>query len=765
MAETYIEHDEVENLRCQVGALEELLDVHEETVRQQTARLEDLIRSRTWELTLTNQLLEKEIAQRDRAQKALRESQERFELAMRGANDGLWDFDVETGKAYYSPRWKSMLGYRDDEIENTFEGGIACIHPDDRPSVLEAIEAYKAGKREKFEVEFRMRHKDGHFVSVLSRGFGVRDLTGRVIRMVGTHVDLTQRKAAAEALRASERSHREIFNTVTDSILVFDYQAGVVADANESVCELLGCTHEEALRLRLADLCVGEPPFTEENAQKVVQQAVENGWFQLEWLLRTRRGEPLWVDVILKRANIDGQDRVLMVGRDIRERKRAEAELARHREHLEELVQERTAELAAADKDLRWKTAFLEALSESSLDGILVVDQDNRRLLTTQRLVDLWNVPADILADPDDAALVNYVVGMARDPETFRQRVVYLYAHPTEASRDVVEFTNGVVMDRYSTPVLGPNGEHYGRVWFFRDITAQRQAEEERERLNKQLLETSRRMGMADVATGVLHNVGNVLNSVNVSGTLVTDKIRNSKLPQLVRAVDRMKEHADDLGAFVTEHPQGKHVLRFLDELAAQLTREREGVQAELQSLMNNVDHIKQVVSMQQSYAKAGGVTITTSVDELLDDAIQIQAASFSRHHIEVVRETRGVSAVQIDKQKTLQILVNLLANAKHALRDARREDRRLTVRVEPAGDDRFRLEVADNGVGIAPENLTRIFTHGFTTKSDGHGYGLHNSALAAQELGGTLTAWSDGLGRGATFTLELPLKPAENKK
>jgi signal transduction histidine kinase len=134
-----------------------------------------------------------------------------------------------------------------------------------------------------------------------------------------------------------------------------------------------------------------------------------------------------------------------------------------------------------------------------------------------------------------------------------------------------------------------------------------------------------------------------------------------------------------------------------------------------------------------------------------------------SRHEVEVVREFESVPTLNVEKHKILQILVNLLRNAKYACHDSERADKRLTVRVAN-GEGRIRISVIDNGVGIPPENLTRIFNHGFTTRKDGHGFGLHSSALAAKEMGGSLTVRSDGVGQGATFTLELPeSQPADN--
>jgi signal transduction histidine kinase len=115
---------------------------------------------------------------------------------------------------------------------------------------------------------------------------------------------------------------------------------------------------------------------------------------------------------------------------------------------------------------------------------------------------------------------------------------------------------------------------------------------------------------------------------------------------------------------------------------------------------------------------------------------------------------------IQTEKHRVLQILVNLIRNAKYALDDSKRTDKLLTIKLGRNGGDHIKIDVVDNGVGIPEENLTRIFGHGFTTRSNGHGFGLHSSALAIKELGGSLTAHSDGVGKGATFTLLLPENP-----
>jgi two-component system NtrC family sensor kinase len=273
------------------------------------------------------------------------------------------------------------------------------------------------------------------------------------------------------------------------------------------------------------------------------------------------------------------------------------------------------------------------------------------------------------------------------------------------------------------------------------------------------LLEISRQAGMAEVATSVLHNVGNVLNSVGVSAEIVEGKVRQTRADGLKRVAGLLHEHAADLPGFFARDPRGAALPDYLLKLADHLGEPNQGILQELAGLRKNVEHIKEIVAMQQRHARGSGVWETLTVEELVEDALRINAAGFSRHDVTLVREFFPVPPIITDRHKMLQILVNLVNNAKYALAKVAGE-KRLIVRVTRDGDNAVKIEVIDNGIGIAPENLTRIFRHGFTTKKEGHGFGLHSGALAATELGGRLTAHSDGVGHGAVFSLELPLQP-----
>jgi ligand-binding sensor domain-containing protein/signal transduction histidine kinase len=293
------------------------------------------------------------------------------------------------------------------------------------------------------------------------------------------------------------------------------------------------------------------------------------------------------------------------------------------------------------------------------------------------------------------------------------------------------------------------------------EIEERKRMEQEVERIHHELVAASRQAGQAEVASSVLHNVGNVLNSVNVSTSLIRDHLGRLSSSNLDQAAQMIQEHADDLGRFLTTDERGRHFPRYLSEVSQYLSNEQNYLLNEINGLAQNVEHINEIVSMQQNYANVSGVHEKVAVSEIVEGGITMNAGAFSRHGIKVEREYEPVDLMTVDKHKMLQILVNLLRNAKYACDEGGSSGKRVTVRIKRAGNDRVRVEIADNGVGIPPENLTRIFSHGFTTRKHGHGFGLHSSALAAREMGGTLTVQSAGAGQGATFILDLPLSPA----
>ncbi len=316
-----------------------------------------------------------------------------------------------------------------------------------------------------------------------------------------------------------------------------------------------------------------------------------------------------------------------------------------------------------------------------------------------------------------------------------------------------------VVWIRESGSVMAEQGKASAMRGIFLDFTEQKLAADELERLNRRLRDTSRQAGMAEVATGVLHNVGNVLNSVSVSATLVGDRLKQSKATNLQRATAMLEAQKGRLGEFLTNDPKGKLLPEYLIAVAKHLTEEQAALLAEMESVGKNIEHIKEIVAMQQNFAKVAGAYENLPIAALVEDSLRINAAAFERHRINVVRNfDPATPTIFADRHKALQILINLISNAKYAIDSQPENERRLTIQVAPAGPVRVKITISDTGIGIPQENLVKIFNHGFTTKKDGHGFGLHSCANAAQEMGGNLMAQSDGPGRGATFTLELPV-------
>jgi NO-binding membrane sensor protein with MHYT domain/two-component sensor histidine kinase len=289
------------------------------------------------------------------------------------------------------------------------------------------------------------------------------------------------------------------------------------------------------------------------------------------------------------------------------------------------------------------------------------------------------------------------------------------------------------------------------------DVTDEVLQEEKRRELQSQLRDASRDAGMAEVATGVLHSVGNVLNSLGVSASLLQSRLRESRVGNVQRVADLLSAQGEQLGQFLEADIRGRHTPSYLAQLGEHLNAENQHLQTEAEAIAAHVGHIRTIVAAQQAHARRGGVTEPVDIAELVDNAVAIHFAMTV--DVTIQRNYEPVPIVTLDRHKLLQILGNLLNNARHALKERTDAPRVLTLSVHARAHGWFVIEIRDSGVGIAPDTLKRLFEFGFTTKKDGHGFGLHTSAILAQELGGHLAGYSDGTGCGAQFALRLPLQ------
>nr|WP_320192152.1 response regulator [uncultured Desulfobacter sp.] len=278
------------------------------------------------------------------------------------------------------------------------------------------------------------------------------------------------------------------------------------------------------------------------------------------------------------------------------------------------------------------------------------------------------------------------------------------------------------------------------------------------------LVKASRAAGMAEVATNVLHNVGNVLNSINTSVGSLESQVKKSRMANVQKAVEMFPLSKKDLAVFLIEDPKGRLILDYLTSLGPALTAEQKAMHGEIVQLVSQIDHVKQIIAMQQRYGSVHGVKESFAPEQLIEDAIRMNSDSLTKNGIRIERQFDLVPTIVTDKHMVLQILLNLISNAKHACSENKtgQGENYIVISLSREGENQIKIKIKDNGAGIAPENLSRIFHHGFTTRRHGHGFGLHSGALAAKQLGGRLTAESAGLGCGAVFTLTLPLSIQE---
>ncbi|MFT3781383.1 MAG: PAS domain-containing sensor histidine kinase [Nibricoccus sp.] len=306
-------------------------------------------------------------------------------------------------------------------------------------------------------------------------------------------------------------------------------------------------------------------------------------------------------------------------------------------------------------------------------------------------------------------------------------------------------------------PWRDQQGKVIGTFGMSRDVTKTIETQKALEESNRQLMEATRQAGMAEVATGVLHNVGNVLTSINVTANLISDRFRDSKVTSIFKVCALLRDHQNNLGEFFANDPRAGKLPTYLESLATNLDKERVDTMADLATLLKSIDHIKDIIWMQQSYASVAGMVEPLVPSETIEDALKLSINALQRHNVHVEKQIAQTPSARAERHKVLQILVNLISNAKKAMDCKEPSQRKMLIRVENGLNDMVIIKVIDNGIGIPEENLTKIFSHGFTTRKDGHGFGLHSSALAAKQMGGELTAESAGVGQGATFTLSLP--------
>jgi signal transduction histidine kinase len=288
------------------------------------------------------------------------------------------------------------------------------------------------------------------------------------------------------------------------------------------------------------------------------------------------------------------------------------------------------------------------------------------------------------------------------------------------------------------------------------DVTARAEAEEREHALQRQLRESSHQAGMAEIATGILHNVGNVLNSLGIASSTARREMGGLGLERLDQISSLLRAERAGLAEFLTEDERGRKLVDYIPALTQQIAARAQAAQAEVDTIDQLLQHLREIVRAQQTFAKVGGLRERLSLNELVDSALVIKASQIGQ--IDIVREYEESVEVRTDRHKLLQIVVNLIGNACDAVRESDVRPGRIALRIARDGDDVV-LAVEDTGVGMSEKVLAALWRFGFTTKQEGHGFGLHNSANAAREIGATIDAYSAGPGLGSRFSVRIPIE------
>ncbi len=697
----------------------------------------------------------RDITDRKRAEEAMQRSEQKFRSLVEQSLVGV--YVIQNGRfAYVNPRLAEIFGYTPEEMIQgcTVEEVVA---EEDRALVQEQIRRRISDEMGTVHYNFRGRRKDGSlvFVEVLGNRTEYNDQPA----VLGTLMDVTDRRRAEAALAEASSLLQTLLDHSPDCIYFKDAQSRFVRYSK---------AFEKLFNISNTETLAGKSDFdffTEEHARPAFedeQEIIRTGNPMIGKLERETHsdGRVTWA-LTTKMPWRDENGRIIGtfgISKDVTAIKQAEEELAYERGLFRTLLETLPDSIYFKDHDSRF-------VRVSRSKGEMTLQLVRHRLVAKHSADGSKELPPHLISGEEYA---RYLIGKT-DFDTFDENI----ARPAfEEEQAIIRTGKPVIgkLEHFSQagkwmlvtkmPWRGKDGSIIGTFGVSRDITALKEAEAKLEAVHQRLLETSRQAGMAEVATDVLHNVGNVLNSVNVSCSLTLDRVKSSKITSLSKVSTLLSENRGRLGEFLTQDPRGQQIPEFLSALSEHLGREQSALLNELEQLVKHIDHIKQIVAMQQSYAKVAGVLEVISPTQLVEDALHINAAALVRHNVHVNREIEETPEILTEKHKVLQILVNLIRNAKYAMDDAKRTDKLMTVKVANDENGQVRIQVIDNGVGIPKENLTRIFSHGFTTRRNGHGFGLHSSALAVRDLGGSLQVQSGGPGQGATFTLVLPLAP-----
>ncbi|MDP3180034.1 MAG: PAS domain S-box protein, partial [Spirochaetaceae bacterium] len=636
-----------------------------------------------------------------RTENALRESEKKLDLISKNAKDSLWLMDLSMRTTWITPSSTWARGYNLDELkmlpmDRHFTPASMSLILELSAKNLTVERLADSGDEIEFQGEFEFVCKDGSTTWLESILTLLRDEHGKPSGFLGIGRDISKRKSAEHGLEVSERRYRRLFESAKDGILILNAECGKIIDVNPYLMEMTGYSKSDFLDKELWEIGV----FKDILASKTSYEELKaNSYVRYDDLpLKTRDGRNLNVEFVSNVYGVDGTNVIQCNIRDITSRKIAEDEL-------------------------RFKNLILTTQQEASIEGIAVVDAEGNIISSNRWFGEMWKIPREIIAGKSDERVMRSVASMLVDPEDFMRSVGRIYASPEEKSHDEIALKDGRTFERHSAPMIDEGRNAFGRVWFFRDITARIQAERFRADLETQLRIAQKMEAIGNLAGGIAHDFNNILSVILsytgfVLGSLREDDPMRGDLLEVKKAGERATTLTRQLLAFSRK--------QVLQPVTLNLNQVVFGIEKMLRRILGE------------------------DIDFVLDLAPELGLTLADPGQIE-------------------QVLMNMVVNA----RDAMPEGGKLTIETQNAEIDKdnnagarepikpgryIMLAVSDSGCGMDERTKERLFEPFFTTKGLGKGTGLGLSTVygIVKQSGGATNVYSE-LGHGSTFKIYLP--------
>ncbi len=676
--------------------------------------------------------VDKDITKQKKSEDELRKNEAKYRSLFESAGDANFIMGVseEYGVRFIDCNRRTLALFgcnqREQIVGRPPEDFSPPIQPDGTSSEEKARQhtlAAMAGNPQTFEWQHRRLDGTLFFVEVVLNRIDVKGDP----QLLAVVRDITNRKRAQEALRESEERFRGLIDLSSDWIWEIDVQ-GKYTYADPKVLDFLGYEVTEVVGKDITSFMSEEdkknvPSFIKESMETMAAFShYETRQFHKDGheLIVDTSGTPFY-DTKGNFAGWRGLDA------DITEKKRAEDILHRQSFALEQAMN------GIAIVGMTGVAEFINS-AWAKMHGYEPEEMEGNRIslmchTEEQRIKEAMPFIETVRETGECAAEVNHV---KKDGTEF----------PTKMSANVLK---------------DGDGKDVGVVLIIRDITKRKLAERALEDAQHELVEKAHKAGMADIATGTLHNVGNILNSVKASAEMISRITESSFINGFKKANSMLRENIECLDEFILQNPKGKMLMQYYLKLEDGFSTEQTKTIEHLERLTDKVNAIEEVISAQQGYAGVSAYTEEFAITDIVEDALTMQSGSTERYNIKIVKDfNHDIPKVMVQRAKLVHILINLIKNARESIIEARAEEKNMTVSIK-SHDNAVFVKFRDTGTGIATSNLEKIFSHGFTTKKSGHGFGLHSSANYMKEMGSRMWAESEGEGKGATFILRFP--------